>query len=308
MRPRAFLRGLLAISLVAISVTQASRTKCSAKHCCIKRDFTPRFHRSLSGNSTHAYNTPRALHEIENDEERSLFVARTVNSLPTKNMIYDDQSPSAESTTIWRSFKRNKKYLQSPFQIGLRHLTGCTSVVIIGHGGIWAAHIFEDAGGMDPSSKAYAGKLMLSGNKKFDQFANHIEDLDGSPIHGPGSNPEIFIINPAKSRGSPPVDYDPRIPPDDRSSDQVGYADNQREYQKAYEDIYRAIQNRWPLINIREHRYHALNRFSSSDLNRLDSGAEGRILFEYDGKSGGPFEIRLHLENHQVLRTGLPPL
>ncbi|CAG8961060.1 hypothetical protein HYFRA_00002602 [Hymenoscyphus fraxineus] len=264
---------------------------------------TPKHSRRILGNAI--------VHKAESHTLKTVvqhqFITESVNSLSTRNKIYDDQSASGDSTTLWRSFKRNGNYLQTPFQVGLKHLTGCTSVVIIGHGGIWASHIFEDSG-MDPANKAYAEKLMLSGSKKFDVFSNHFSELNGSPKSGPGYLPEVFIINPTKTRGGSPVPYDPTTPRDDTSSDELGYDESQQEYQREYGVISRVIRGHWPQIIIREHRYHALNSDNTSDKDRLENSAAGRILFEYDAKAGGPFEIRLHLENYEFLRTVLPPI
>ncbi|CAG8979438.1 hypothetical protein HYALB_00011951 [Hymenoscyphus albidus] len=213
MLPQAFLRGLLAALLVIPLTTLASRTQCTGKQCCIKRDFIPRVNRNVSTDSSHIFNIPRALIELPNDELKHHFVSKTVNALSTRKKIYDDENSSGDSTALWRSFMRNGNYLQTPFQIGLKHLTGCKSIVIIGHGGIWAGHIFEDSG-MDPANKAYAEKLMSSGGKRFDVFSNHVSELNESPKSGPGYLPEVFII---KTRGGSPVPYDPKAPRDERS-------------------------------------------------------------------------------------------
>jgi hypothetical protein len=206
----------------------------------------------------------------------------------------------------------------SSFNIGLRYLTGCTAVVIIGNGGVYAAHFFEDQA-MDLGLKAtYAPTLLHYGGKNFETISSHIGELNSSPHGAPDAFPEVFIITPVKS-AELPRDPGSKEPEDTRPALQIGYVPGVREYDQAYLDIYRAIQHYWPTINtIREVQYYPLNKANAApahmpagntyppDSERLRKGAEGRVYFEYDKDRSVPnAEIRLWVETTRQIETTL---
>lgn len=243
--------------------------------------------------------------------DRNDFVTQKVENLRTADKIYDDRSSQQISTSIFKPFKNNRGWYLvtvTPFELGLKKLTGCISVVIVGDGGIYAAHFFEDLS-LDPATDDYPPKLLREGNKKFPRLSNFIDALGCSPLNRRGKFPEVYIINPVKSAAGPPitpVDHlHHRI--DTRSSDEQGYILNKREHARQYKDIVCEIQSHWPAINtIHEVRYKARNLQNAGDKFRINNTPEGRIYFEYFGKRGGLFKIRLHIEGEEKIHWSLP--
>lgn len=261
--------------------------------------------------SNHPYhNGPRETDDLPFIHDRNKFLTRKVEELKTTDKIYDDRSSKRLSTAVFRPFKNNKgSYLATPFELGLKNLTGCISVIIVGDGGIYAAHFFEDLS-LDPTTDDYPPKLLRDGkNKSFPRLSNFVDALGGSPLRRRGKFPEVYIINPVKSAAGPPItpvdDLHHQI--DTRSSDEQGYIANKREHARQYKGIVREIQAHWPSTNtIHEIRYKARNLQNPGDRFRIDNTPEGRIYFEYFVKRVGPFKIRLHIEGEKKIHVSLP--
>ncbi|KIM99202.1 hypothetical protein OIDMADRAFT_56362 [Oidiodendron maius Zn] len=299
-------QGLLGAFLIAL-VTEAARPICGSFSCArFRRDLPSQLSRDITWANASTLEA-RALEEVDDPND---YVTAGVNKLSTGNKIYNDRSSSSPSTAIFRPFVNSRAWASS-FQIGLKYLTGCTAVVIIGNRGVYAAHFFEDQS-MDPSKPAYAKNLLNNGAQKFESIKANLQDLSGSPYGQAYHYPEVFIINPVKS-AEPPAD--PSADPDVRPASQIGYKHGEREYQEAYTDIYNTIHEYWPGINtIEEIPYYPLNMANKKesqmpkgntnkpDEYRLKRGAEGRIYFEYDKSS---VSIRLWVEAQKVLETSM---
>ena len=310
MRLHLLRKGLLGAVLIAL-VTEAARPICSSFNCArFKRDLPFQ----LSGDITSANASTldgRALEAVDNARADE-YVTNGVDNLPTRNKIYDERSTSSPSSAIFRPFVNNRKAWASSFKIGLKYLTGCTAVVIIGNRGVYAAHFFEDQS-MDSSKPAYAKNLLKNGGPKFFSIPEKLRDLGGSPYGQEYHYPEVFIIDPVKSAETPEnpgSDADE----DTRPASNIGYRYGEREYQAAYTDIYNTIREYWPGITIQEIPYYPLNmantqerQMPAGDTNKPDEyrikrGAEGKIYFEYDKSS---VSIRLWVETQNVLETSI---
>jgi hypothetical protein len=213
MRPITFLKGFLASLLVA-SAIEAGRPKCSASNCAsIKRDLISRFQREESPVEGTILHTRAELPKVEENGIEAYVIA-AVDKLSAGDKIYDDRSKSQDSTSLWRPFVRGNGNWASSFKTGLKFMTGCTAVVIVGPRGVYAAHFFEDIA-MDPSiADKYAANLLDHGSKSFEPIKNHFNDLTGSPAPPAAGQqrdpfPQVFIMNPVGSREAP-VESDPK--------------------------------------------------------------------------------------------------
>jgi hypothetical protein len=321
MRPITFLKGFLASLLVA-SAIEAGRPKCSASSCAsIKRDLISRFQREESPVEGTILHTRAELPKVEGNGIEAYVIA-AVDKLSAGDKIYDDRSKSQGSTSLWRPFVRGNGNWASSFKTGLKFMTGCTAVVIVGPRGVYAAHFFEDIA-MDPSiADKYAANLLDHGSKSFEPIKNHFNDLTGSPAPPAAGQqrdpfPQVFIMNPVRSREAP-VESDPqkKAPVDTRPASDIGFRIGEREYDTAYSDIYAKIRALWPGINtIHEISYYALNKDNTKqnkktpnilpDSQMLKKGVAGKILFEYGRSQDNGGEVRLFMENIKYLETRL---
>ncbi|KAF4636132.1 hypothetical protein G7Y89_g1957 [Cudoniella acicularis] len=172
---------------------------------------------------------------------------------------------------------------------------------------------------MDKSNqKEYAPMLLVNGNKVFDSFVDHFNDLNGSPFKG-HNFPEVFIITPVKSKEQPEDKGDKAT--DTRPASVIGYIEGEEEYDSVYREIYGAIQAKWPEIDsIHKVPYHPLNPSNRGanqmegsqekpDHDKLIKTAAGRILFEYDtSRKDRIREVRLWVEENIQLVFTMDPL
>src|SRR6266699_1802137 len=179
MRLTSFVKGFV-VSLLVASATEAARPLCSAPNCArINRHLFSRFQRGGSLVARSIFNT-RTLPHVD---DISVHVHDRVDGLLTTDKIYDDNSDEQVSTSVWRPFLDGNNNWVGDFSLGLKFLTGCTTVVIIGQKGVYAAHFWEDIA-MDPAkAKKYAPNLLHDGNRKgFVALSNYIKELSTSPL------------------------------------------------------------------------------------------------------------------------------
>jgi hypothetical protein len=208
-------------AVLFVSVLEAARPLCTARNCASisKRNALTQFQRD---NISVIEATPLDSRALDNPADPGRYVKNAVDALATGNKIYNDRSSSTTSTSLFRSFLNRRNEWASSFQIGLKKLTGCITVVIISNRGIYAAHFFEDTA-MDPQNTAtYAPNLLRSGSgNRFDSIAAHWGDLNSSPYGQDHLYPEVFVITPIKINEDP-VDAGSR-PADTRPAIEIGY-------------------------------------------------------------------------------------